>query len=183
MINHLLSLLLISLMLGMFGVTEKNQTLPTVPSVDFSRYSGKWYEIARLPTRFQKDCASDVTATYSLLSDQQIKVVNECRQQDGRIKQAEGKARIADAQGPKSKLEVRFAPAWLSWLPLVWGDYWIIDLAADYSYAVIGTPDRKYLWILARTPTLDESVFQRIKRESQAQGFPVDQLIKTRHTR
>ncbi|MBL8206078.1 MAG: lipocalin family protein [Blastocatellia bacterium] len=158
------------------------KSLAVVPSVDLSRYTGKWYEIARLPNRFQKNCAGEVTATYSLLAGNQIRVVNECRRNNDQTEQAEGLARLANKNGPNSKLEVRFAPAWLSWLSAVWGDYWIIDLADDYSYSVVGTPDRKYLWILARTPNLDEAIYQRILQQTAAQGFAVAQLVKTRQS-
>jgi len=158
------------------------QTLEVVPSVDLSRYTGKWYEIARLPNRFQKNCAGEVAADYSLIEDNQLKVVNECRQNNGQANKAEGKARLDGESGPNSKLKVRFAPAWLSWLPAVWGDYWIIDLAPDYSYSVVGTPDRKYLWILSRTPRMDEAIYQRIIGQTAAKGFDVSRLVKTRQS-
>jgi apolipoprotein D and lipocalin family protein len=77
---------------------------------------------------------------------------------------------------------VRFAPSWLSWLSAVWGDYWIIDLAPDYSYSVVGTPDRKYLWILSRKPQLDETIYQRIIEQTAARGFDVSRLVKTRQS-
>lgn len=157
--------------------------LPVVPAVDLSRYAGKWYEIARLPNRFQKQCVGDVTAEYALLANNQIRVINSCRLQNGQIERAEGLARLADKNGPNTKLQVRFAPAWLSWLSVVWGDYWIIALADDYSYAVVGTPDRKYLWVLARTPKLDAAVYQKLVQQTAAQGFAVTQLVKTPQTK
>jgi apolipoprotein D and lipocalin family protein len=159
---------------------KENAPLDVVPAVDLSRYTGKWYEIARLPNRFQKDCAGEVAATYTLLEDNQLKVVNECRESNGQLKKAEGKARLAKTGGPTSKLKVRFAPAWLSWLPSVWGDYWVIDLAPDYSYSVIGTPDRKYFWVLSRTPRMDEAVYQKIAERAAAKGFDIGQVKKTR---
>lgn len=158
---------------------DNQKKLEVVPSVDLSRYTGKWYEIARLPNRFQNNCAGQVTANYSLLGGGQLKVVNECRQVSGQTESAEGKARLASRSGPNSKLKVRFAPSWLSWLPAVWGDYWIIDLAPDYSYSVVGTPDRKYLWILSRTPQMDEAIYQRIIEQTAAKGFDVSRLVKT----
>jgi apolipoprotein D and lipocalin family protein len=164
------------------AAANRPQTLEVVPSIDLARYVGKWYEIARLPNKFQNMCAGEVMATYSQLEGGELKVVNECRQKDGQINRAEGKARLADKDGPNSKLEVRFAPAWLGWLPMVWGDYWIIDLAPDYSYSVVGTPDRKYLWILSRTPGMDEAVYQRIVEQAAARGFDVSRLIKTRQS-
>ncbi|HET9530610.1 MAG TPA: lipocalin family protein [Blastocatellia bacterium] len=164
------------------AAANRPQTLEVVPSVDLARYVGKWYEIARLPNKFQNKCAGEVMATYSQLEGGELKVVNECRLKDGQIDRAEGKARLADKDGPNSKLEVRFAPAWLGWLPMVWGDYWIIDLAPDYSYSVVGTPDRKYLWILSRTPEMDEAVYKRIVEQTAARGFDVSRLIKTRQS-
>lgn len=151
----------------------------TVPSVDLSRYMGKWYEIARFPNRFQKKCSGNVTATYELQSDGRIKVVNECRNQKGETDRAEGTARRASKQGPDSKLEVRFAPSWLSWLPAVWGDYWILELADDYGYSLVGSPDRKYLWILSRTPQMDAATYQRLVDAAKAKGFEIERLAGT----
>ena len=176
---------LMTLILVLVGVTalaegDSSKTLEAVPSVDLSRYAGQWYEVARLPNRFQQNCAGEVTATYALLAGKRVKVVNECRQKNGQAIRAEGQARLASPNGPNSKLEVRFAPAWLTWLPTVWGDYWIIELAPDYSYAAVGSPDRKYLWILSRTPRMDETIYQQIIRQTAAKGFAVAQLVKTR---
>ena len=179
MLKKLLTVILILSGTTTLAGAEQPKALAVVPSVDLSRYTGKWYEIARLPNRFQKNCAGDVTAVYSLLADNQMKVVNGCRQKNGQTDQAEGQARLANKRGPNSILEVRFAPAWLSWMSAVWGDYWIIDLADDYSYSVVGTPDRKYLWVLARTPNLDEAIYQRILQQTAAQGFAVAQLVQT----
>jgi apolipoprotein D and lipocalin family protein len=155
--------------------------LEVVPSVDLNRYAGTWYEIARLPNRFQNQCAGNVTATYTLRDDGRITVVNQCTKEDGETSRAEGIARLASEKGPSSKLEVRFAPRILSFLPWVWGDYWIIDLAPDYSYAVVGEPGRDYLWILAREPRMEESVVQQLAERAQRQGFDTDRLIRTRH--
>jgi apolipoprotein D and lipocalin family protein len=159
------------------------EQLTVVPSVELSRYIGTWYEIARLPNRFQDKCAGDVTATYSILEDGDIRVVNRCRQQNGENTEAEGRARRAAADGPNTKLKVRFAPAFLSFLPFVWGDYWIIDLAADYSYAVVGEPDRKYLWILARSREMDETLLNEILVRVRNQGYNTAPLIRTQHTK
>ncbi len=158
------------------------QPLKVVPSVDLARYAGTWYEVARFPNRFQQKCLGEVTASYTLLSDNEVKVVNACRVKSGQITKAEGLARRADAGGPNSKLKVRFAPSFLSWLPVVWGDYWIIDLAQDYSYAVVGSPDRKYLWVLSRTPQLAEATYEQITRRVATQGFEAARLVKTSQT-
>ncbi len=160
---------------------EKNKTpLMVVPSVDLQRYMGTWYEIARLPNSFQRQCAGDVTATYSLREDGDITVVNRCRKENGEISEATGKAKRASEEGPNTKLKVRFAPAILSFLPFVWGDYWIIDLAPDYAYAVIGEPSRKYFWILSRTPSIDENTLRGILTRARQQGYDLTDLLRTK---
>jgi apolipoprotein D and lipocalin family protein len=156
-----------------------DKPLEVVPSVDLQRYAGTWYEIARLPNRFQKDCVGDVSATYRLLEDGRLEVVNACREADGSMKKAAGVARLANKSGPTSKLEVRFAPGWLSWIGAVWGDYWVIDLAPDYSASLVGSPDRKYLWVLARTPRIDDAVYDGLLEKAKSQGFDVSRMQKT----
>jgi apolipoprotein D and lipocalin family protein len=153
--------------------------LRVVPSVDLSRYAGQWFEIARLPNRFQDKCAGDVKADYTLLGADRLKVVNRCRKSDGRATEAEGVARLADRRGANSRLKVRFAPSFLSFLPFVWGDYQIIELAPDYSYALVGEPGRKYLWILSRTPQLDEGTYLKLTEAARSQGFDVSKLVRT----
>jgi apolipoprotein D and lipocalin family protein len=150
--------------------------------VDLDRYQGRWYEIARLPNSFQSQCAADVTADYEVQPDGRIAVLNRCRKEDGEQIQAEGVARAAGEGTPSSMLEVRFAPGFLSFLPQVWGDYQIIALAPDYSYAMVGEPGRDYLWILSRTPRMDSGTYNRLVEEAQAQGFEVRRLMKTRQS-
>ena len=149
--------------------------LPTVPSLDLDRYLGQWYEIARYPNSFERDCARDVTATYTRNADGTVQVVNACRKADGSVMRAEGVARMTAAP---AKLEVRFAPAWLSWLPLVWADYWVIALADDYSYAVVGEPARDYLWILARDPHLSAAALERIVAKLPDFGYEPEKLVR-----
>jgi apolipoprotein D and lipocalin family protein len=149
----------------------------TVPRVDLDRYAGDWFEIARFPNRFQRQCAGDVRASYARRADGRIDVVNRCRTADGQT-EARGVARLVDEQ-TQAKLKVRFAPAWLSWLPPVWGDYWIIGLAPDYSWAVVGDPGREYLWILARTPRLDAESMAAARAVAQDNGFDVRRLMPT----
>lgn len=155
--------------------------LRVVEQVDYARYAGTWFEIARLPFRFQKQCVSDVTATYTPRPDGRITVTNRCRQSSGEIDEATGVARRVDGR-PPSVLKVRFAPAFLSFLPMVWGDYQIIALGQDYDHVVIGTPDRKYLWILARTPRIDPALYSSLVEHARSQGFDVTALVETRHT-
>ena len=159
---------------------KEKEPLRVVPSVDLPRYAGVWYEVARLPNRFEEKCAGDVTAEYTLQGSDRLKVVNRCRKKDGQVSAAVGEARLADKRGPNSRLKVRFAPGFLSFLPFVWGDYQIIELAPDYTYSVVGAPDRKYLWILSRTPQMDEATYQRLVEAARSQGFDVSRLILTR---
>jgi apolipoprotein D and lipocalin family protein len=156
--------------------------LDVVPSVDLSRYAGQWYEIARLPNKFQKQCTGDVTANYALRSDGKIDVVNRCRKSNGDITQARGLARRASQKRPNSILKVRFAPSYLSFLPFVWGDYQIIAVAEDYTHAMVGTPDRKYLWILSRAPFIDGEIYQQLLSGAKEQGFDVGRLQRTKHS-
>ncbi len=146
-------------------------TLEVVPHVELNKYLGKWYEIARLPARFQKGC-TDTTATYTLSDDGSIRVLNECRR-GGKLKQAKGKAKVVD-KNSGAKLKVTF------FWP-VYGDYWIINLGKDYDYAVVGTPNRKYLWILSRTPQMDDKLFSQLIESIKSKGFDVSNLIKTSH--
>ena len=156
------------------------QEVKTVPSVDLDRYAGRWYEIARFPTVFQKKCVGDVTAEYARRADGKITVTNRCRVEGGQIDQALGVAQTVAGSG-NAKLKVRFTPDWLAWLPIGWGDYWIIALAPDYSHAVVSDSRREYLWVLARTPLMAEQDYQAAVRQAAEQGFAVGKLVRTRH--
>lgn len=152
--------------------------LDVVQELDLQRYTGLWYEIARLPNDFQSQCVSDVTASYSLRDDGRLDVVNRCRRADGSMDEASGVARRVDGQ-PPSVLEVRFAPAFLSPLPSVWGDYRVIALSPDYDWSLVGTPDRQNLWLLSRHRTLDDATIEMLRGQAAAQAFPVEQLMRT----
>jgi apolipoprotein D and lipocalin family protein len=149
-----------------------------VSSVDLGRYAGRWFEIARYPNRFQDQCAGDVTAVYEPREDGRIRVVNRCRRADGSLDEAEGVARVVEGSG-NARLKVRFAPGWLSFLPFVWGDYWVIGLADDYRWAVVGTPDRKYLWILSRTPAMTDADRAAAESAIRENGFELSRLVPT----
>jgi apolipoprotein D and lipocalin family protein len=150
---------------------EERGTLEVVPHVELEKYLGKWYEIAHLPARFQEGC-TDTTATYALSEDGSISVLNECVR-SGKVKRAKGKAKVVDKTSG-AKLKVTF------FWPF-YGDYWIIDLGEDYDYAVVGTPNRRYLWILSRTPRMDDELFSRLIESAKSKGFDVSKLIKTSH--
>ena len=150
--------------------------LPTVTSVDLTRYQGTWYEIARLPAWFQKEC-SQSKATYKLLESGDVAVRNECLTTTLKPKVAFGTASVVDKQ-TNAKLEVVF-DNWFSRLfPfLTKGKYWILYLDTEYQTVIVGTPDRKYLWIMARTPKLEGETYQELVRRAQALGFETDRLI------
>ena len=148
-----------------------------IAALDVPRYMGTWYEIARYPIWFQKKCAGDSRADYSLLESGEVRVVNRCREADGEVAEAVGLARqLGAADSPR--LEVRFAPAWLSFLPMVWGDYWVLDLDPDYRLVAVGEPSREYLWILSRTPTVDARAYSELLERLAARGFDVDRLVR-----
>lgn len=153
---------------------ERVTTLTTVPSVDLRRYAGLWFEIAHLPFRYEKNCAADITATYTLKSNGKVQVVNACRSAKGKLKEAKGTAKLADKKGPNSKLKVTF------FWPF-YGDYWILDLDPDYRWAMVGTPDRKYLWFLSRTPRISEELHRKLVEDAREKGFGTTRLIRTRH--
>jgi lipocalin len=156
---------------------QRGAPVRTVSLVDLDRYAGDWFEIARFPNRFQRQCVGDVRASYARRADGRLDVVNRCRTANGQT-EARGVARIVDEE-TFARLKVRFAPAWLSFLPFVWGDYWIIALAPDYSWAVVGDPGRDYLWILARVPHLDEQSMALARTAARDNGFDIERLVPT----
>jgi apolipoprotein D and lipocalin family protein len=150
---------------------EEHNSLEVVPNVKLEKYLGKWYEIAHLPFRFEDNC-TDITATYSLSRNGNVSVLNECLK-DGKLKQAKGKAKVVD-KNTGAKLKVTFFWPFSA-------DYWIIDLGKEYDYAVVGTPNRKYLWILSRTPQMDDKLFSQLIESVRSKGFDLNKLIKTSH--
>ena len=152
----------------------------TVQQVDLAKYSGTWYEIARFPMYFQRKCASDVTATYGTLSNGNVSVLNKCRKADGEMMSSTGEASAVNSTN--TKLKVSFLPQGLRWIPFTTGDYWILKLDENYQTALVGGPNRKYLWILSRTPNLDEKTYQAYVAAAKQQGFDVSKLERTVHT-
>jgi apolipoprotein D and lipocalin family protein len=145
--------------------------LKTVAHVDLARYVGTWHEIARYPNSFQKGCTGS-TATYTLREDGEIDVVNRCRDDsDGSLREAKGRAWVVD---PTSNARLKVSFFW----PFR-GDYWIIGLGNDYEFAVVGAPSRKYLWVLSRTPLMDDEVFNGIMQSIEQLGFERDRVVKS----
>jgi len=147
-----------------------------VSHLDLDRYAGTWHEIARLPMWFQRKCEKDVTAHYTPRPDGTVSVHNACVTAEGKTIASDGVARRPEPFA-LGKLQVRFAPAWLSWVPLVWADYWVIALDDDYRWAMIGQPGRKYLWILSREPSLDRKTFEELKARAVSMGYDLGPLI------
>lgn len=157
---------------------EQRQPLATVAFVDLSRYSGTWYEIARLPMRFQRHCV-DSKAIYTTRPDGTVGVHNECRTDRGGLDQVDGVATVVD-----QKTNARLTVVFDNFFARLFGssregNYWVLDVDPDYRVAMVGTPDRRYLWILSRTPRLDEPTYELLVAKAVGLGFPVKDLIRT----
>jgi apolipoprotein D and lipocalin family protein len=155
--------------------TLNAQKLHTVPFVDLVKYAGKWFEIASFPQTFQKGC-HNTTAEYTLSDKGFVIVENKCNRDSlsGKLSSIKGKA-FVDKYSGNAKLKVQF------FWPFK-GKYWIIDLAEDYSYAVVSNPSKKYLWILCRTSTIDSSLYEKILERIKQKGFDLSKLQKTKHS-
>lgn len=163
---------ILTLLIAMLWSCSSSPDLQTVSYVDLNRYAGKWYEIASFPQRFQKGCHC-TTAEYTLSDKGYIIVENRCNKGDlkGKLAYIKGKAFIEKDSG-NAKLLVQF------FWPFK-GKYWIIELADDYSWAVVGHPNRDYLWILCRKPQMDDSTYSTILSKVKAKNFNVSRLVKT----
>jgi apolipoprotein D and lipocalin family protein len=155
--------------------------LTTIASLNVPRYMGTWYEVAKFPNWFQKKCVADTRAEYILPADGRVKVTNRCRRENGEMDEAVGEAR-QNGNSNSPKLEVRFAPAWLSFIPVVWGDYWVIDLDPDYQLVAISEPKREYLWVLSRTPKVDHASYEALLVRLASKGFDLKRLEITKQS-
>jgi apolipoprotein D and lipocalin family protein len=161
------------------------ETLPApleaIASLDVPRYMGTWYEVAKYPNWFQKRCIANTSATYAIEPNGMLQVLNRCQKEDGSMTDALGAAKqVGDTTSPK--LEVRFAPAWLSFLPFVWGNYWVIDLDPQYQLAAVSEPSRKYLWILSRSKTVEPKAYEALLQRLKQQGFNLDAIELSKQT-
>lgn len=148
---------------------------PTVQKVDLKKYQGKWYNIARLPSWFQNECARS-TATYTARPDGSVGVKNECLTHKGKHKEITGTARVVNPKD-NAKLVVTF-DNWAGKIGLAKGDYWILDLGPGYETAIVGTPNRKYLWILSRQPKISDARYAKLSQRAKALGFDTSKLIR-----
>jgi len=154
--------------------------LTAIPHLDLNKYLGRWYEICRLPLRWEDETATDITANYSLNDDGNVRVDNRCFDEDGKPSRAVGEAvPIDDAN---SRLKVTFLPEFVRWIPFTKGDYWVLKIDPEYRTALVGTPDRKYLWVLSRQPRLSEETEAEYLNEARRQGFDLAKLIRPLHT-
>jgi apolipoprotein D and lipocalin family protein len=164
---------IIATILALFGCGEKDSDLKAVEFVDAEKYMGTWYDVASFPQRFQKNCKC-TTAEYALIDEKTVKVYNRCiNKENGKVQDISGKAFIVDTK-TNAKLKVQF------FWPFK-GDYWIIELAEDYSYAVVSEPGKDYLWILSRTPQMPEDQLEGIIERLAEKGFDVDRIQRTVH--
>lgn len=162
-----------------FSPKEKSDEPKSVATFDLERYLGLWYEIGRLPLKFEGQDDTDVTAEYSLHEDGSVQVDNRSVAADGTTTQALGKA--VPNVGHAGQLRVTFLPSGLRWIPFTQADYWVLKLDADYQVALVGTPDRKHMWLLARTPQLDHATEEEFLIEAVRQGFDLREWIRPVH--
>lgn len=177
MTNKTLLLLLFTSILQISCSNSIKSDLQTVSKVDLDRYQGTWYEIAKYENSFQKDCLA-TRAKYKINENNSVNVINECKNVDGGLNRAEGTALVED-QKSNAKLKVSFVP-FLQRFGIFSGDYWIIELDPEYRYAVVGHPERTYLWILSRSPIMDEETLEELKiKITEHHKYSLDKLITT----
>ena len=175
-------LLASALSIGAPGAPEAAQAragepVTPVESVNLARYVGLWYEIAKIPNSFQRQCARHTIAHYTLRGDGRLNVVNQCIKNNGTLDQATGIAKLVDTV-TQARLKVSFVNV-LGWRPF-WGDYWILGLDRNYRWAIVGTPDRNYGWILARTPTLEATTMDTIFAILERNGYQRTAFVRDR---
>lgn len=157
-----------------------NQPFASVSNFNLDKYLGTWYEIARLPMKHQPEDSTDISAVYRLKEDGKVHVQNRCLDKNQHLDEAIAEGTVVDAE--HGKLEVSFLPEGLRWIPFTKGDYWVLKIDADYQTALVGEPNKKYLWILHRDNTLDEATKTEYIQYAQSLGYDVSELIHTVHT-
>lgn len=167
--------------LTLFNAAAFAKSPPTVGHVDLNRYIGKWYEVASIPQSFQKQCVKNVTAEYSFTEKNRIKVINSCDQSDGSRDQAVGRAKVVDSE-TNAKLRVTFVKIFNKWIFPLGGNYWILDLADDYSYSLVGDPTLEYAWILTRAPQVSKEVFINAESKFKLLGYDTCKILTSVQT-
>lgn len=171
---------LVGLGLATMAYAQK-EPLPTVEKVELDRYLGVWYEVARKPMSFQNKCDRDVTATYTLNENGNIKVDNRCITKNGEQTVSIGEAFVQNAPF-NTKLKVSFLPEFIRWMPIGRGDYWVLKLDEDYQTVLVGEPHRKYMWVLSRTPQAKPEVINEYLEYAKSLGYNLDDIIHTKQT-
>lgn len=151
-----------------------------VPWLDLERYVGRWHGVAWLPLPFQRRCEGELEIEYALRDDGLIAVRSVCRGADGRSNETHGAARQPEPLREPAKLQVRFAPAWLHRLRFVWKEHWVIGLDRDYGWAIVGEPQRRYLWILGREERMDYHLLEELKAVARRMGYDLAPLLTSR---
>lgn len=179
MSNALLGIILLLSTPTLLRAESTLSELKTVKSLNLERYQGLWYELYRLPNRFEEGC-TNVSAQYGL-KDESVEVINTCMLEGtGEIKKAKGTAFVVDQQ-TRATLKVSFVPFLQRW-GLFAGDYNVLKIGPNYEYALVGSKDREYLWILSRTPSLNDDIVNKLKDHAKEQGYNLQNLIKTPHS-
>lgn len=166
-------LMIIPLFSGTADAT--NSTVPTAPFVNLDQYLGKWYEVASIPQSFQSQCVKNTTAEYSQAEKGRIKVLNSCATQDGTVSAAEGRAKVVDTES-NAKLKVTFVKIG-GWFFAFGGNYWVMDIAEDYSLALVADPSAEYAWILSRTPAVSKEVLAQAESKFAKAGYDTCRIL------
>lgn len=165
-------ILIPAILLLLLAGCASRKPLATVPTVDLKRYSGTWYEVARIPNWFQRKCASGAMAEYTPLPGGKIQVINACKNSAGELERVKGTAVPVPGSG-NAKLKVKFFGSFA-------GDYWIIGLDPKYQWSLVGHPSRNYLWILSREPEMDEATYRKIVAMAADRGYDTSRIVRTR---
>ncbi|ENU31457.1 hypothetical protein EAH57_00785 [Acinetobacter sp. 2JN-4] len=166
---------LTGLAIGTYAYAQ-SKPLPTVEKVELDKYLGIWYEVARKPMFFERKCAYNISATYTVNENGNIVVDNKCYDIDGNLQQSLGEAFVANAPF-NSKLRVSFLPEGVRWIPVGRGDYWILKLDEEYQTVLVGEPRRKYLWVLSRTPTPNKEIIHEYLNYAKTVGYDIGDVI------
>jgi apolipoprotein D and lipocalin family protein len=154
---------------------QQGQPAP-VPVFDLDRFAGRWHVLAVIPDRFHKSCIAGATAAYTLQPGRRLRVEHRCRARDDSLQLDQGVLRLEPPGSPEGRLEARYAPDWLTWLPLAWSDVWVVALDADYRQAALATPDGDFLWVLARHPRPEAQAWGDLLAKLEAEGFDMARL-------
>ncbi|MDA3879997.1 MAG: lipocalin family protein [Prolixibacteraceae bacterium] len=172
LISRLLPVLfiLVTLSCKTHEMAQPDQSIDSAFKFELEEYLGAWYEIARFDHKFERGL-EQVTATYSMRTDGKIKVLNQ-GYKDGKLKKAEGKAKLAAPDTPR-RLKVSF-------FLFFYAPYNILELDEDYTYALIGSETEDYLWILSRTPQMDDETYQMLLENAKKRGYDTSKLIEVK---